>query len=57
MQSPESLATIRHRTAASVASLPEQTRRLNQPLSVNVEISAALQDLTQNTKKTAEAQR
>ncbi|BAY29651.1 putative nicotinate phosphoribosyltransferase [Nostoc carneum NIES-2107] len=57
MQSPESLATIRHRTAASVASLPEQTRRLNQPLSVNVEISAALQDLTQKTKKTAEAQR
>ncbi|MBD2336227.1 nicotinate phosphoribosyltransferase [Calothrix sp. FACHB-156] len=57
MQSPESLATIRHRTAASVASLPEQTRRLNQPLSVNVEISAALQDLTQKTKKTADAQR
>ncbi|QIR36250.1 nicotinate phosphoribosyltransferase [Tolypothrix sp. PCC 7910] len=57
IQSPESLTTIRHRTAASVASLPEQTRRLNQPLSVNVEISAALQDLTQKTKKTAEAQR
>ncbi|MBD2163805.1 nicotinate phosphoribosyltransferase [Calothrix membranacea FACHB-236] len=57
IQSPESLATIRHRTAASVASLPEQTRRLNQPLLVNVEISTALQDLTQKTKKTAAAQR
>ncbi|OUL25733.1 nicotinate phosphoribosyltransferase [Nostoc sp. T09] len=51
LQPPESLATIRHRTAASVASLPQQTRRLDRPVSVNVEISNALQGLTQETKK------
>lgn len=58
LQPPESLATIRHRTAASVASLPQETRRLNHPISVNVEISAALQELTQEThKRIAEAQK
>jgi nicotinate phosphoribosyltransferase len=58
LQPPESLATIRHRTAASVASLPEETRRLDRPVGVKVEISAALQELTRKTKKqTAEAQR
>ena len=58
LQPPESLATIRYRSAASVASLPEETRRLDRPVAVNVEISAALQKLTEETKKrTAEAQR
>jgi len=58
LQPPESLVTIRQRTAASVASLPQQTRQLDHPVSVKVEISAALQELTQETKKrTAEAQR
>ncbi|BAY13681.1 nicotinate phosphoribosyltransferase [Calothrix sp. NIES-2098] len=58
LQPPESLATIRHRTAASVASLLPETRRLDRPVSVNVEISAELQDLTQQThKRIAEAQK
>ncbi|MDZ8053176.1 MAG: nicotinate phosphoribosyltransferase [Aulosira sp. ZfuVER01] len=58
LQPPESLATIRQRTAASVASLPPETRRLDRPVSVNVEISAALQELTQKThKRIAEAQK
>lgn len=51
IQPLESLATIRQRTAASVASLPEQTRRLDHPVAVEVEISAALQELTQKTEK------
>lgn len=59
LQPPESLAEIRQRTTASVASLSEQTRRLDDPVAVEVEISAALQELTEKTKKklTAEAQR
>ncbi|MBH8563229.1 nicotinate phosphoribosyltransferase [Nostoc sp. CENA67] len=58
VQPPESLATIRQRTAASVASLPEETRRLDHPVSVQVEISRALQELTEETeKRTTEAQR
>lgn len=51
VQPPETLAEIRQRTAASVASLPEQTRHLDNPVSVEVEISAALQELTQETEK------
>ncbi len=54
LQAPESLATIQQRTAASVASLPQETRRLDRPVSVNVEISAELQELK---IRTAEAQR
>ncbi len=42
LQPPESLTTIRQRTANSVASLPDQTRRLENPIAVNVEISALL---------------
>ena len=57
VQPSESLATIRQRTAASVASLPEETRRLDHPVSVQVKISAALQELTEDTeKRTAKAQ-
>ncbi|MBD2692936.1 nicotinate phosphoribosyltransferase [Anabaena catenula] len=51
LQPQESLATIRQRTAASVASLPEETRRLENSVSVKVEISDALQKLTEETKK------
>lgn len=46
-----SLSTIRQRTAASVASLPEATRRLEHPISIPVEISSALQQLTEETQK------
>lgn len=51
LRPPEDLATIRQRTAATVASLPEQLRRLENPVSLQVEISAQLQQLTQQTKK------
>ncbi|MBD2388649.1 nicotinate phosphoribosyltransferase [Cylindrospermum sp. FACHB-282] len=58
VRSPETLTTIRQRTAASVASLPEETRRLHDPISVKVEISEALQELIKEThKQTTEAQR
>jgi nicotinate phosphoribosyltransferase len=58
VQPLESLATIRQRTAASVASLPQQTRLLDHPVAVEVEISEGLRVLTEETKKrTAEAQR
>ncbi|MBD2567982.1 nicotinate phosphoribosyltransferase [Anabaena lutea] len=51
LQPDESLAIIRQRTAASVASLPEETRRLENSISVKVEISDALQKLAEETKK------
>lgn len=44
---PETLAVIAQRTRSSVASLPAATRRLEHPIPVPVEISAALQELTQ----------
>ncbi len=47
----ETLETIRQRTTASVASLPEQTRRLDRPVALEVEISEKLQVLTQQTQK------
>jgi nicotinate phosphoribosyltransferase len=50
LQPPESLAAIRQRTSASVASLPEETRRLQNPVSMTVEISEFLQELTEETK-------
>ena len=51
IEKPETLAQIRQRTGLSVASLPEQTKQLNQPAILNVEISAALTQLRENTKK------
>ncbi|BCL34733.1 nicotinate phosphoribosyltransferase [Nostoc sp. MS1] len=51
LQPPPTLAEIRQRTAASVTSLSEQTRRLDNPISVPVEISSTLQELTEQTKK------
>jgi nicotinate phosphoribosyltransferase len=50
LQPPESLATIRQRTIASVASLPATTRQLSNPQSACVNISPALQELTTQTK-------
>ncbi|WP_414753544.1 nicotinate phosphoribosyltransferase [Anabaena sp. CCY 9910] len=49
LQPPEKLSAIRQRTAASVASLPEQTKRLDNPVPIPIEISAALQNLTEVT--------
>ncbi len=51
VQKPESLEDIAKLTAASVASLPAETRQLNNPISPAVEISTDLQTLTQKTKK------
>jgi len=51
VQPIETLAAIRQRTTASVASLPQQTRLLRNPISVQVEISAALRVLAEETKK------
>lgn len=45
LQPPETLAAIRQRTAASVASLPEKTRQLEHPIALNVEISPTLAEL------------
>lgn len=50
VQPPESLAEIRSRTAASVASLPDECRDIDNPVPVSVEISASLQELTQKTR-------
>lgn len=51
VQEPESLEDIAKRTAASVASLPAQTRQLDNPISPPVEISTDLLSLTEKTKK------
>lgn len=51
LQAPETLTIIRQRTQASVASLPEQTRRSENPTSVKIEISEPLQKLTNKTKR------
>ena len=51
LQPPEDLITIRQRTTATVASLPKQVRQLENPISLQVEISTELQQLTQKTKK------
>jgi len=46
MQPPETLTAIHQRTTTSVESLPGETRRLADPISVPVQISEALQNLT-----------
>lgn len=53
---PETLAQIRDRTAHSVASLPSITRRLDHAVSLPVEISPALQQLTEKTRSFSSAQ-
>jgi nicotinate phosphoribosyltransferase len=52
VQLPESLAEIRSRTAASVASLPDECRDIDNPVPVSVEISVSLQELTRITQET-----
>ena len=44
----ENLATIQQRTNKSVATIPAQTRQLDNPISVKVQISEALQALRQS---------
>lgn len=51
LQSAESLETIAQRTAASIASLPPETRQLQQPTAIPIVLSADLQALTQQTKR------
>ncbi len=51
LQAPETLTIIRQRTAASVMSLPEEIRRLENPIAVKIEISESLQKLTEKTKR------
>lgn len=48
---PESLETITQRTNASVASLPPETKRLDNPIAPTVEISRTLVELTEKTRK------
>lgn len=57
VQMPETLAEIRERTAASVASLPRETMNLDNPVLVPVEISAALGELIEQTQARNEPQR
>lgn len=51
MQTPESLAQIADRTAASVASLSPNIRSLNQPEAYPITVSADLQALTEATRQ------
>ncbi|GAA6618904.1 nicotinate phosphoribosyltransferase [Scytonema sp. NUACC26] len=51
VRSLESIAQIRQRTTAAVASLPEEARQIDNPVSVHVDISPALEELTQQTRK------
>ncbi|OKH28183.1 nicotinate phosphoribosyltransferase [Chroogloeocystis siderophila] len=50
LQPPDTLAQIRDRTTRSVASLPDTVRRLDNPISLPVEISPALQQLTEHSR-------
>jgi nicotinate phosphoribosyltransferase len=50
LQSPESLRAIAQRTTASVASLPEEIRRFEQPILSPLKLSQALQQLTEKTR-------
>jgi nicotinate phosphoribosyltransferase len=47
LQPPETLEEIAQRTAASVAALPAEIRRLDQPISSPLQVSQALQQLTE----------
>jgi nicotinate phosphoribosyltransferase len=51
VQLPASLAQICDRTSSSVASLPNSIRQLTQPQQLPVEISPALNELTEKTKR------
>ncbi|MDJ0696744.1 nicotinate phosphoribosyltransferase [Mastigocoleus sp. MO_188.B34] len=47
----ETIAQIRERTTLSVENLPESVRKLNEPGTVNVEISPALIQLSEQTRR------
>ena len=51
MVSPEPLETVAKRTAASVASLSVEVRRLDDPISFEVEVSEALGELTERVRQ------
>jgi nicotinate phosphoribosyltransferase len=51
VQQPVSLKDIQQRTATSVASLSPATRQLYEPTQLVVEVSDALEQLTQLTKQ------
>ncbi len=51
------LEEIRARTAASVAALPTETRQIDNPVPLRVDVSAALLELTEETKERYEPQR
>jgi len=51
LEAPESLATISHRTSASVASLPPEVCTLDNPQTPTIEISPALEALVRKTQK------
>jgi nicotinate phosphoribosyltransferase len=51
VQPEESLDTIAQRTRASVQSLPEGVRRIEEPQSMAVQISPALEALTEETRR------
>ncbi|MEM7556776.1 MAG: nicotinate phosphoribosyltransferase [Cyanobacteria bacterium P01_A01_bin.84] len=50
-QAPQTIDQIRKRTSTSVASLPPETRRLENPISIPVTISAQLLRLTEDTRQ------
>ena len=47
----ETIAQIRQRTTLSVVSLPDLVKKLNEPATVNVEISPVLTKLSENTRR------
>jgi nicotinate phosphoribosyltransferase len=51
LQPPEALKTIAERSRIEVSNLPAQIRQISQPPAIYPEISAALQELTQRTRK------
>ncbi|MEB3212767.1 MAG: hypothetical protein VKL39_15510, partial [Leptolyngbyaceae bacterium] len=48
---PESLETIAQRTRQSVTSLPDQVREIHQPSEFSIEVTDALQKLTEQTRQ------
>ncbi|BAZ41563.1 nicotinate phosphoribosyltransferase [Calothrix sp. NIES-4101] len=50
LRSPENIETIQKRTLTTVASLPEEVRRIQDPISLPVNISNQLEELTQKTR-------
>lgn len=54
VQEVETLATIRDRTAATVASLPAETRQLDDPKLVPMDISDALRQMTEDVEQRLE---